>query len=193
MKGVCLPMTLTNNGYFDSCSDLPKQVKANLINLLLTIKGERVHQPEFGCDIHKYIFEHMNENTIEKCRAAITNAVTRWLPYIQIVQISLRSTAQDIDNNQLNFYIQYRIIPNNFQDAIELGTNASQRRLNYYDAQLAGQVSAKTPWQTFEPTPLDRLQVWKENPSWDLLPDGRKPRPEIDDRQSRRRPPNIYQ
>ena len=34
-----------------------QQAKDNLINLIMTRKGERVHQPEFGCDIWKILFE----------------------------------------------------------------------------------------------------------------------------------------
>lgn len=192
MKGVCLPMTLGNNGYFESCKDLQKQVKSNIINLLLTMKGERLHQPDFGCDIHRYVFERMNDDTTEKCKAAITNAIRRWLPYVDIAQIRLTNSDQDTDNNMLRFFVQYRIIPNNIIDSFLLEVDPAKRKLDYYDSQIGETLSA-TSWERLEPAPVDTLQVWKENPAWDLLPDGRIPRPEIDSRQSRRTRPNIYQ
>lgn len=189
MNGVCLPMTLGNDGYFESCKDLQKQIKANIINLLLTMKGERLHQPEFGCDVHKYIFEPMNSNTVEKCRAAISNALARWIPYVEVLKIVLNNTQEDTDSNKLKFYVEYRILQNGSVDAFILNTSASDRRrgnlsgdaLGYYDTPF----NDKNPALASE-APLSRQQIWKDNPVMgSLLPDGRIPRPDID---NRRRP-----
>ena len=40
--------------------------KANLRNLLLTAKGERIMQPEFGSGIHSLLFEQMDDNLEER-------------------------------------------------------------------------------------------------------------------------------
>jgi hypothetical protein len=53
--GITLPLQLGNTGYFEQSFDTLTQVKSNFINLILTRKGERVHQPEFGCCIHNYL------------------------------------------------------------------------------------------------------------------------------------------
>lgn len=49
--GISLPIRSGQNGFFKSSSTLLEQTKTNLKNLLLTVKGERVAQPEFGSNI----------------------------------------------------------------------------------------------------------------------------------------------
>ena len=56
--GVGLPFNKPSA--FKSTYSTKEQVKYNLINLLLTNKGERIENPEFGCDIKKSIFDFIN-------------------------------------------------------------------------------------------------------------------------------------
>ena len=57
--GITLPIQIGNMGYFQQSFDTLVQVKSNFINLILTRKGERVHQPEFGCGIHDYLNNYL--------------------------------------------------------------------------------------------------------------------------------------
>ena len=41
-----------------------EQAKHNIRNLLMTIKGERPFQPDFGADIYSYIFEQITEEDL---------------------------------------------------------------------------------------------------------------------------------
>lgn len=122
LSGVSLPIRLGNTGYFELSKTEAKQIRTNLTNLILTMKGERVHQPDFGCDIHKYVFEPLKDGTLaEKCRTAVVSAVAQWLPYIEITNFNLQNTQQNIDGNKLRFYVEYRVrnIPN-LRDAISV-------------------------------------------------------------------------
>ena len=42
-------------GFFNQSKTLQEQAKSNLQNLLLTIPGERLGQPEFGSGLHELI------------------------------------------------------------------------------------------------------------------------------------------
>ena len=46
------------------------QTKANLINYLLTNKGERVFNPNFGADLRNLLFENVIEQTTEDLASA---------------------------------------------------------------------------------------------------------------------------
>ncbi len=119
--GITLPLKLGNTGYFEQSFDTLTQVKSNFINLILTRKGERVHQPEFGCGIHDYLFEQLTAENIEGARLSVVDAVERWMPFLELVQVELNSAPIDIDNNRLQLYVGYRLRRNpNIRDTIIL-------------------------------------------------------------------------
>jgi phage baseplate assembly protein W len=119
--GITLPIQIGNMGYFQQAFDTLTQVKSNFINLILTRKGERVHQPEFGCGIHDYLFEQLTPENIEGARLSVVNAVERWMPFLELVQFELNASPNDLDNNRLRLYVGYRLKKNpNIRDTIIL-------------------------------------------------------------------------
>ena len=93
-KGVNL--NFNKSGVFDKLYDDAKQVRANLVHLLLTQKGERLYQPTFGSDLLKVIFEPNVDLLKEIIQNMIFDAVQYWMPYIQI-SVDIK-TAQDDPN-----------------------------------------------------------------------------------------------
>jgi phage baseplate assembly protein W len=107
--GITLPLQLGNTGYFNQSFDTLAQVKSNFINLILTKKGERVHQPEFGCSIHSYIFEPLTPDNIEGARLSVLNAVERWMPFLELIQFDIQAESNDVDSNKMKLYVGYRL------------------------------------------------------------------------------------
>lgn len=119
--GVTLPIRMGNTGYFEQSFDTLTQVKSNFINLLLTRKGERVHQPDFGCGIHEYLFEQLTPENIEGARLSVVDAVEKWMPFLELVQFEFDVDSENIDNNTLRLYVGYRLRKNpNIRDSIIL-------------------------------------------------------------------------
>jgi phage baseplate assembly protein W len=119
--GITLPLGMGNSGYFQQSYDSLTQIKSNFINLILTRKGERVHQPDFGCDIHKYLFENLTPSTIDGAKRSVLDAVERWMPFLELIQFDLGQSNDDIDRNRLRLYVGYRLKKNlNIRDAIIL-------------------------------------------------------------------------
>jgi len=87
--GVSLPFSRGKNGWFRSTKSLSDQTKSNLKNLLLTLKCERVNQPELGCDLFNVLFEPMDDSLSVKIDTSIREAVTKWLPHVIIKNISV--------------------------------------------------------------------------------------------------------
>lgn len=115
--GVTIPIRRGREGMFQQSYTVPEQVKSNFINLVLTKKGERLHQPDFGCDIHAVLFEQINEDTIELARQAVVNAVDKWMPFIELIEFN---ATQDSDHS-LVVYFKYRFRNNpNVQEEIIL-------------------------------------------------------------------------
>jgi len=119
--GITLPLQLGNTGYFEQSFDTLTQVKSNFINLILTRRGERVHQPEFGCRIHEYLFEQMTPENIEGARLSVVDAVNKWMPFLELIMFDLAVTNEDIDRNSIKLYVGYRLKKNpDIRDTIVL-------------------------------------------------------------------------
>jgi phage baseplate assembly protein W len=102
-----------------------QQARFNLINLILTKKGERVGQPDFGCDVWKVLFEPIISGNIEsKIENTIIEAVEYWLPYISIDEILVDINDQDIDRHTVNLEIRFSLTSNsNITDTVTLTVN----------------------------------------------------------------------
>lgn len=104
--GIVLPIERGNNGYFAQGRDIMTQVKSNIINLLLTKKGERPLQPNFGCDVYKIIFEPITDNNLADIRGNIESAIKIWLPYVNIEDLQVQP---DEDRNAVFVTITFSI------------------------------------------------------------------------------------
>ena len=102
----------TNGGtLFEPTYDLFEQAKTNLRNLLLTRKGERVMQPDFGTGLHELLFEPMDGNGEfeQKLQKTIIESVDYWLPYITVEEIDVDMSPDMKDRNTANMNITFRV------------------------------------------------------------------------------------
>ncbi len=109
--GLSFPLTNSQYGYFYAETELIKQAKANLINLILTVKGERPFQPEFGTNIIDYIFDVYDSEYDEDIRQEIFDAVAIWLPYINIEAVNI--SPSNTEPHVLNIEIVFSLIDEN--------------------------------------------------------------------------------
>lgn len=107
--GILLPIQRGETGFFRQGFDAITQVKSNLINLLLTKKGERVMQPSFGSNLHNLVFDKITPNTQASVRAAIDEAVQIWLPFVLINEVRV---AKDEDTHTVLVEVGYSLRTN---------------------------------------------------------------------------------
>jgi len=107
--GILLPIERGNGGYFSQGYDTLEQVKSNFINLILTRLGERVHQPEFGCGIHNFLFEQKIQETMELARLSVIDAVAKWMPFLELLEVTVNEVISNINTNTLQLYAKYRL------------------------------------------------------------------------------------
>jgi len=105
--GVSLPFN-GPSGPFNSTYSTKTQIKSNLINLLLTNKGERVFNPEFGANLKTILFEGITEDTSELIKELINFNVSIFVPEVQISDI-LVSPALEYNNNSISITIKYKL------------------------------------------------------------------------------------
>jgi phage baseplate assembly protein W len=111
--GIGINTSSNSNGIFAVNYTTLTQAKSNLQNLILTRKGERLQNPNFGCDIHNLLFEQINEETIgTKIESSILDAVGTWLPYLNIEQIVFDYNDNDIDTNKISVDVKFSLKSN---------------------------------------------------------------------------------
>ena len=111
--GVSLPFNAP--GVFNKTYSTKDQIKSNLINLLLTDKGERIMNPEFGADIRRSLFENITTPNLDLLRFKIIDAINIFIPEIVLGNIEI---LPDYDANTLSITINYNLIISNTPDQI---------------------------------------------------------------------------
>lgn len=116
--GITLPITNGNTGMFAQSTTLIQQVKSNFKNLILTKKGERLMQPDFGCDLHALLFENITDTTLETARLALVSAVEKWMPFLEVVTIDVSNDVKT-SPHKIDITVLYRFRNNpNVTDTI---------------------------------------------------------------------------
>jgi phage baseplate assembly protein W len=123
--GIGVNRTSDSNGIFAVNYTTLTQAKDSLKNLILTHKGERIMEPEFGCDIWRILFEPIIEGQIDaEIERTVTEAVNIWLPYINVDQILFDYDENDIDNHRVNLELQFSLTSNPaIRDSVTINVN----------------------------------------------------------------------
>ena len=103
--GVKLPFGKPN-GLFAQSFTTEEQATSNLKNLLLTRKGERPFQPEFGSDVYSLLFENIDLDLNERISDTLSEDIKFWLPYIVIDNIDIETEP---DRNFLRIELRFRV------------------------------------------------------------------------------------
>ena len=111
--GVSLPFNA--KGVFNKTYSTKDQIKSNLINLLLTDKGERIMNPEFGADLRRSLFDNITQSNIDLLQIKIIDAINIFIPEIELINVVVEP---NIDYNTLTVTIDYRLIISNTPDQV---------------------------------------------------------------------------
>jgi len=113
--GVSLPFN-GPSGPFNSTYSTQDQIKSNLLNLLLTNKGERVFNPEFGADLGVALFEGINENIVGTITDLINTNVAIFVPEVQVTNVAVDINTPD--SNTVSVTVEYKIRISGREDQI---------------------------------------------------------------------------
>ena len=111
--GVSLPFNAP--GVFNKTYSTKDQIKSNLINILLTDKGERIMNPEFGTDLRKSLFDNMTNSSSELLRLKIIDSINIFIPEIILGEVKIEP---NFDSNILDVTINYRLAISNIPDQV---------------------------------------------------------------------------
>ena len=105
--GMSFPLNGDTFNDFALTKTTIEQSVHNLRNLLLTVVGERVGQPEFGSQLKAICFEQIDDELPLKIENEVRRAVSKWLSHIEIK--SVETLTQDGDKS--NVFVKIKFIP----------------------------------------------------------------------------------
>lgn len=111
-----------------------EQAITNLVNLLLTRKGERPMQPTFGSLIPDFLFEPNTQENRTELELSVEDDVAYWLPYILVQRIDVvsredRNIGQYDSGHNVIIEIEFKVTEIGANRTISIFT--SEERINY--------------------------------------------------------------
>lgn len=81
---------------------------AQSIHIILSTRiGERVMQPEFGCEIHRFMFASIQEDEIAEIRRCVIEALRRW--ETRVVDVSVEPDTSELSAGKLILRLSYTV------------------------------------------------------------------------------------
>jgi phage baseplate assembly protein W len=74
-----------------------REIRADLIHLLLTKKGSRYFLPDFGTRLYQYIFDQNDAVTFGLIESEIRDSVKKYIPNLDLTSIVVVSAEDDPD------------------------------------------------------------------------------------------------
>ena len=116
-KIIGFQFPLNGRAVFNPTYQTRDQIKANLVNYLLTNKNERVFNPTFGANLRSLLFENLEDYTLETLKTLIQSDINRFFPFVRIQRIEF---IKSLDINTLNFILDYEILNFGINDQLNI-------------------------------------------------------------------------
>lgn len=126
---IKFPITdnLSTNTYFQMTQVTKEAFSSDLLLLLLTQKGERYYEPDYGTNLIKFIFEPNDSLTATDVEQEIRETVSSYIPALKITNILFNWNVDDqgakISENQLNVNIKFTYTEDAFTESGQLDLN----------------------------------------------------------------------
>lgn len=118
-RGIGINILFNNDkNVFNQTFTTKEQVKSNLINYILTDKGERFFDPTFGGNLRASLFEP--DTSFDNIASRLEQEIYAYVPNIIIRNIGIKKFS---DENIVNIVLDYSINNQNDNLVINVSTN----------------------------------------------------------------------
>ena len=113
--GVKIPFNAP--GVFYSTFSTKEQIRYNVVNLVLTSKGERVENPNFGTNVRSQLFQQIDPSTFSDLELGLVEDIQTYIPNVRVTNVQFSQTGEYNDNTLL-VSITYLILISNQIDTV---------------------------------------------------------------------------
>lgn len=103
--GIFFPFTESDTEFVKQTTTINDEIKSSLTHLLLTNKGERYYNPDFGTNLRNFIFNPNDDTTYEAMKEEVKTATSKYFPQLQITDIIINADSKN--ERQANLQIKY--------------------------------------------------------------------------------------
>ncbi len=107
-RGFAFPLRLDPHRRIDVSAG-EQRIRESIVTILGTEQGERLMRPDFGSRLRSLVFAPNNPATANLARFYIEDALARWEPRIDEVQVVVEPPPPGHGGASLNLRILYRI------------------------------------------------------------------------------------
>lgn len=86
-------------------TDYEDMIRQSIHMILSTRKGERFLRPEFGCDIHDFVFQGADYTTLKRVENEVRRSINAWEN--RISDLSVHASVDPENHNRINIEISY--------------------------------------------------------------------------------------
>lgn len=129
-RGWAFPPEFTKSSYRNAMVKEEEDIRQSLLILLGTTPGERIMHPDFGCGIHRLVYEPISTSLFTKIkdlveraillyesRVKLNDVIVEYNPKIEgVIYISLDYTIRTINTRQNLVYPFYRLEGTNIRE-----------------------------------------------------------------------------
>jgi phage baseplate assembly protein W len=99
--GIDFPFRDSLEGKFLKLTSNPeREIRADLIHLLLTRRGSRYFLPDFGTRLYQFIFDQNDNVTFGLIESEIREVVKKYIPNLELTTINIMSAEDDPDQER---------------------------------------------------------------------------------------------
>lgn len=84
-------------------------IRASVIQIITTQRGERLMRPDFGCNAFSYVFENNNDAFRIDVEREVRQSLSKWEPRIRVDSVSVE-TDDLIEPGQILIDVVYTIL-----------------------------------------------------------------------------------
>lgn len=107
--GFPISFAKTSDGIETRMVEKEQDIQESLKILFSTQCGERLIEPQYGCDLHKLQFEGLTETIKGRIMDMISQAILFYEPRISLLNINIEIDEQLEKQGRLNIHLEYLI------------------------------------------------------------------------------------
>jgi phage baseplate assembly protein W len=105
-RGWTFPVRLDGAGRI-ALSEFEQDIEESIRIIIATAPGERLMRPDFGCGIHRLVFDTISRATVGLFESRVREALVKWEARIEILALDI--STREASNGKLEILLKYRV------------------------------------------------------------------------------------